>query len=62
MNLARPGASYSQQDEAQTRSALEQADGQNIKVGSVLDKIFMRDTEDGTIRTVVVTSGALVVT
>lgn len=34
MNLPRPPQVYSQEDEAQTRSAIGKADGQNVKVGA----------------------------
>lgn len=62
MNLPSPNAAYSQTDEAQTRASLEAADKQNVKVGTILSKILMRDTATGDVRTLVVTSGALVIT
>lgn len=61
MNLPNPPGEYDQQDQAQTRSAIEQADARNVKAGAALDKLLFRDTADGTIKTVVVTSGAFVV-
>jgi hypothetical protein len=62
LSLPTPGAKYDPGNEAQMRAALEANDAQNIKLGQVLDKFFMRDTATGHIKTVVITSGAFVIT
>lgn len=61
MNLPRPPEAYDQQDQAQTRAAIEQADNNNLKHGGVIDKLLFKDTATGVVKTVVVTSGVLVV-
>lgn len=55
----------SQYDKAhfdQVQRDLEAADKKNVKTDQVLDKLLFRDTATGTIKTVVVTSGAFVIT
>ena len=62
MKLPSPQFTYDMANEAQTRSALEKADAQNAKFTSVFKKIYMEDTATGQIRTLVITSGGVVVT
>lgn len=61
MNIAQAPAQYDKTDQDVMRRRMTEADNLNIKTGQVLDKLLFRDTADGTIKTVVVTSGALVV-
>ena len=62
MNLPKAPAAYDANDQAQMRGTLEREDKRNMKNGVVLDKLMFRDTADGTIKVVVVTSGAFVIT
>lgn len=62
MNLSRPPAQYDLDDQASLRRLLEAADAANIKKNTVQGKIIMRDTADGSLWSVTVASGALVVT
>jgi hypothetical protein len=62
MNLPRAPQNYDATEQAQMRRILEAEDKKNLKAGQVLDKLLFRDTATGTVRTVVVTGGALVVT
>lgn len=62
MNLPKPTVSYDAQDQTAVRRAVEQADKQNIKTGNVFEKILMRDSVTGTIVTLTVASGSLVIT
>lgn len=62
MNIAQAPAQYDKTDQDQMRGQLKAADAKNIKLGQVLDEILVRDTATGTIRTVVITSGAWVIT
>lgn len=59
--LGRPPQAYDPQDQAQMRRALEEADGKNIKVGNVFDKILLRDTDTHEIVTLTVASGVVVI-
>lgn len=64
MSVSLPNAKpeYDPQDEAQTRALVEAADAQNIKLDQIITKLYFRDTSTLTIRTVVVTAGAFVIT
>lgn len=62
MDLAQAPAQYDKTDQDRVRGTLSSADKQNVKQGNVFDKILMRDTADGKIKTIVMTSGALVIT
>lgn len=62
LNLAPAPSQYDQADEAQQRRALEAEDKKTVKTGQVLDKLLFKDTATGAIKTVVVTSGAFVIT
>lgn len=61
MNLPIAPPGYDAKDQAQMRGALEREDKRNMKNGVILDKLLFRDTADGTIKVVVVTSGAFVI-
>lgn len=61
LNLPKPPPKYDPQDEANARRAIEQADKQNVKQSQIFGKILMRDTATGEVRTIVMTSGALVI-
>ena len=60
--LPAPSGSYDPGAEARTRTMIEQADAQNVKITGVIDSLQFRDTATGQIRTVKVTSGAFVIT
>ena len=62
LTLDIPPEKYDRVDQAQSRKAISDADKQNIKTGQILDKLLFRDTVTGTIKTIVVTSGAFVIT
>ena len=62
MLLPNAPAQYDQANEAQVRHTLEQADKTTAKLNTVFDKILMRDTATGVVKTVVITSGAWVIT
>ena len=62
MNLPIATPQYDARDQAQMRGALDREDKRTLKVGTVFDKILMRDTVTGAVVTVTVASGALVVT
>lgn len=62
MNLPTAAGQYDANNEAQTRTKIEQADAFNIKKGSIQDKFLMRDTVTNTVVTITVASGVLVVT
>lgn len=61
MNLPAPTPKYDQNNEGQTRRALNEADQKNIKRGVPLDKLLLRDTDTGEIVTITVASGILVI-
>jgi hypothetical protein len=56
-----PG-SYDQTDQDMVRGVLITDAKTNLKVGYVFDKILMKDTATGVIKTIKMTSGALVIT
>ena len=62
MLLPNAPAKYDQANEAQMRHTLEQTDKTTAKLNTVYDKILMRDTATGVVKTVVITSGAWVIT
>jgi len=64
MILPNPPHGYDANDQAQTRNLLVQEDKRNLKRGDllILDQFQMRDTADGALKTVVITSGELVIT
>lgn len=62
LTIAPAPGQYDKTDQDRFRFKVETADGENLKLGQVLDELLFRDTVTGTIVTVVVTSGALVVT
>jgi hypothetical protein len=62
MNLPQPPTIYDIADQSRTRKAIEMEDKRNLKVGTVFDKILVRDTDTGEVVTVTVASGVLVVT
>jgi hypothetical protein len=61
MQLPKAPATYSASDQAQLRGTLEREDNRNMKNGVILDKLLFRDTATGAVVTVVVTSGAFVI-
>lgn len=62
MNLAPAPAAYDKNDQDRMRRTVSDADNQSVKFNSVLTSFKMRDTATGTIKTVVITSGAFVIT
>lgn len=62
MQLPNAPAQYDPSDQSQMRGALDRADKQNVKQGSVFDKILIRDTVTGSIVTMTVASGSVVIT
>lgn len=62
MNLSKPPAQYDATDQSQMRRTLESEDKRNLKSGVVLDKILLRDTATGTVVTLTVAHGSVVVT
>lgn len=62
MNLPQAPAQYDKTDQDRVRRAEMDADKRNVKIDTVLDSFMMRDTATGTIKTVVITSGAWVIT
>jgi hypothetical protein len=62
MQLPNAPAQYDPSDQAQMRGALDRADKQNVKQGAVFDKILIRDTITGSIMTMTVASGAVIIT
>lgn len=62
LNLPTAPSQYDVNNEAQTRTKIEQADAFNIKKSAIQEKFFMRDTVTGTVVTITVASGSLVVT
>lgn len=61
MILPAPTPQYDQTNEAETRRGIANADKQNMKTGQILDKLLFRDTATGAVKTVVITSGAFVI-
>lgn len=62
LNFSKAPKVYDESHQDQVQSLLEREDKKNLKSGQILDKLLFRDTADGTIKTVVVTSGAFVIT
>lgn len=61
MNLPKAPQVYDASDQAQMRGVLEREDKRNMKTDIILDKLLFRDTATGAVKTVVVTSGAFVI-
>lgn len=53
---------YDNSDQAQLRGILEREDRRNLKAGMVFDKILVRDSVTGAVRTLSVAGGTLVIT
>ena len=62
MQLPKPPIQYQDSDQAQLRGILEREDKRNLKAGAVFDKLLLRDSVTGTVRTVTVASGSFVIT
>ena len=66
MNLPQPPSAYDQNDQAQTRAALEQADAQNVKAGNTIEvakgKLILTSPNGTRYNITVSNAGALVVT
>lgn len=62
MQLPKAPTQYDLSDQAQLRGILEREDKRNLKAGTVFDKLLLRDSVTGVVRTVTVASGALVIT
>ena len=62
LTLGSAPSAYNKAHQDQVQGALVREDKNNVKTGTVFDKILMKDTATGTIVTLVVTSGALVIT
>lgn len=62
LNFADAPGQYDKAHFDQVQRDLESTDKKNVKTDQVLTKLLFRDTSTGTIRTVVVTAGAFVVT
>lgn len=61
MNLPKPPAQYDATDQSRMRRILETEDARNLKTGQVLDKILMRDGATGTVVTLTIAHGSLVI-
>lgn len=61
MQLPKAPAEYDGSDQAQLRGIIEREDKRNLKAGVVFDKLLLRDSVTGAVRTLTVTSGTLVV-
>lgn len=61
MILPQAPDAYDKQDQDRVRSALNTESKKALHAGDVFDKILMRDTATGEIKTVVITSGAFVI-
>lgn len=62
MNLGNPPDKYSQADEAKMRAEVVRSDDQNVKLNTILEKFFVRDTATGVVKTVTIASGSFVIT
>lgn len=62
MQLPKAPLQYDGNDQAQLRGILEREDKRNLKTGTVFDKLLLRDSVTGVVRTVTVSSGTLVIT
>ena len=62
MQLPKAPAQYDGGEQAQMRGILEREDKRNLKAGAVFDKILLRDSVTGTVKTLTVASGTLVIT
>lgn len=62
MQLPKPPVQYDGGDQAQLRGILEREDKRNLKTGMVFDKLLLRDSVTGAVKTLTVSSGTLVIT
>ncbi|HKQ43833.1 MAG TPA: hypothetical protein VJS47_00410 [Rhizomicrobium sp.] len=62
MQLPKAPAQYDGNDQAQMRGILEREDKRNLKAGTVLEKILLRDSVTGAVKILTVASGTLVIT
>lgn len=61
MSLPKPPEQYSKEDQAVTRGLIDKGLNSKVGKGEILDKFLMRDTATGVVKTVVITSGAFVI-
>jgi hypothetical protein len=61
MLLPKAPEKYDQHDQDNLRGTLTTDAKTNLKVGHVFEKILMKDTATGQVRTIKMTSGALVI-
>jgi hypothetical protein len=61
LNFPDAPGQYGKPHQDQVQRLLEIEDKKNVKTGQILDKLLFRDTATGLVKTVVVTSGALVI-
>ena len=62
MQLPKAPPQYDGGEQAQLRGILEREDKRNLKAGTVFDKVLLRDSVTGAVRTLTVASGSLVIT
>ena len=62
MRLPKPPVQYDGSDQAQLRGILEREDKRNLKTGIVFDRLQLRDSVTGAVKTLTVSSGTLVIT
>lgn len=62
MQLPKAPGQYDGNEQAQLRGIIEREDKRNLKAGYVFNQILMRDTVTGTVVTLTVASGSLVIT
>lgn len=62
MQLPKVPPQYDQNEQAQMRGILEREDKRNLKAGTVFDKVLLRDSVTGAVKTLTVASGTLVIT
>jgi hypothetical protein len=62
MQLPKAPAQYDGGEQSQMRGILEREDKRNLKAGAVFDKLLLRDSVTGAVRTLTVASGSLVIT
>lgn len=61
MKLSKSPAQYSEQHQDQLQREILSADGKNLKSDQIFASLRFKDTADGSIKTLVITSGAVVV-
>lgn len=62
MQFPKAPAQYDAVHQAQVQRIIETEDLKAIKTGQILDRLLFRDTSTNTVRTVVITAGAFVIT